>query len=183
METRVASRYARALFNTAKHGNILDAVQSDLHGIADTLTRDARFKRFLLNPEVAREDKMTLLATVFSGRTTALTMQALRTLLQKDRQDLIEVVRSEFDALKRDHDKVVKIKIETARPLDAALRGAIVRKVETATSKTVQVEEEVIEGLLGGVRVRIGNFLMDGTVTGALGKMREKLQYDLLKQS
>lgn len=183
METRVASRYARALFNAGRSANILDSISADLAGVVGAIERDAKFRTFLINPQVAREQKLSLLGNVFSDRVTALTMAALRLMVEKGREELIPYVREEFDALKRDHDSVKRVKIVSDRPLSDVHREAIIQKISTATRKTVVADVSIDPNLLGGVLVEIDGYVMDGTVRGSLNRMRENLVHNLLKQN
>lgn len=182
MEARVASRYARAIFNAAKKDGILESVATDLNAIADLIGRDARFRHFVINPRVGRADKMKLFENVFSDRVTALTMSLVRVMLDKGREDTIEAVRDQFVELKRANDNILAIKISSAAPLDIEHKEAIIKKIEAATRQKVEASLEVDESLLGGVKVEFGGFVMDGSVTGTLARLKETLVYDALRQ-
>ncbi|MBS1704916.1 MAG: ATP synthase F1 subunit delta [Armatimonadetes bacterium] len=183
IETRAAGRYARALFNAALRQNTLDAVRDDLIGVAGAIENDARFRTFVVSKDVNRQDKLAMLDRVFSDRITALTLSAIRLMVEKGRDELIPTVRDMYLELQREHENVQKVVIWSAAPLEDKYLNAIVRKIEIATSKKVVAETKIDPALMGGVKVDLGTYVMDGSVTGSLNKLREKLVYDLLKQS
>lgn len=182
MDARVAKRYGRALFSAAKREKILESVESDLDAIAAAMANHPQFRRVWVSPEVSREEKTGLLERVFSDRVTALTMGMLRLLLDKRREDEIDLMRLEFVRLRREHDNVLFATVTSAKPMSEQERKALVTKLQTSTGKRVEAEFEVDSNLMGGVKVAYDNFVLDGTVRGSLSRLRETLIYDLLKQ-
>jgi len=183
MDARVATRYAKALFNAAQKERMLDSVADDLNGVVGSLEQDARFKTFLLSKVVGRDAKQDLLQKVFGDRITSLTMSVLKLMLSKNREDTLFALREEFLNLKREHDSVLLITITSAMPLSSEHQNAIIKKIETASRKKVIAETSVDATLLGGVKVEFGGYVMDGSVSGSLQRMRETLVYDTLKQA
>ena len=183
MDSRVAKRYARALFAAAQKGDILLSVEDDLNGIYNAMVADPKFKSFLLNPTVGREDKTKLMESVFSDRVTALTMQMVRLLLEKGREGEFFFLRLFFIKLRREHEGVIYAVVTSAKELSGDERNSIIGKLEKETGKRVEPEYEIDGNLIGGVKVAYDDYVLDGTVRGYLGRLREKLVYDLLKQS
>src|SRR5688572_12728494 len=93
MDQRVAKRYARALFNAARQ---LDVI---------------------LSPRIGRDEKLRIAESLFSDRITALTMQALRLLLEKRRETELEGVREQFSILRRQEGNVLYTVVTTVEPL------------------------------------------------------------------
>lgn len=183
MDTRVASRYAQSLFDVASQQNIVPSVSDDLNAITAALDSDPRFKTFITNPAMNRESKLKLMESVFSDRVTALTMQLFRLLLEKRREGLIGLVAQEFDRFRRAASNTLFAQVVSAKPLADAEQKAIVNKLETSSKQKVEATFDVDESLLGGVKVHVGNSVMDGTVRGTLNRLRDKLLYDILKQA
>ncbi len=183
MDTRVASRYARALFEAAKKADIISSVADDLEGVAHALLNNDGFRRFLESPLRSKADKINLVTTVFGDRVTALTLSAVRLMVEKKREGILLEVREQYLDLKRVHEGRLKVKIMSATPLESGQRDAIVKKIEGATKRTVEAEEILDPKLLAGVKVEYDGYVMDGTVQGNYEKLREQLIFDLLKQS
>lgn len=183
MDTRVATRYAQALFDVASKENIVSAVSDDLTAIVGALANDARFQTFIDNPSLNRESKLKLIESVFSDRTTALTMQLFRLLLDKRREGMIATVATEFDRFRREASNTLFAQVLSALPLSDDERKAIVAKLEKSSGQKVEATFETDANLMSGVKVHVGNSVMDGTVRGSLNRLRDKLLYDVLKQA
>lgn len=181
-DARIGKRYAQALFSLAEQYKVVDAVEGDLNALAELMAKDRAFRDFLIAPYASREEKTALLERVFSDRMTALTMQALRVMLEKRREAEIESVRGEFVALRREAMKVVYANVVSAEPLDDRQRKAILDKLEHATSQTIEADFAVEPALVGGVKVAFANYVLDGSLKGALARLRGRLKHDILKQ-
>lgn len=182
-DAKVAKRYARALFHAAKKVDVVTSVEADLGAVAGQIANDPRFRDFLLSPYVGRDDKVSILDRIFSDRVTALTMSALRLMLSKRREDELEAVYEEFVTLRRDDQKVVFALVTSAEPLSENHRKQIEEKLEKLTGTDVEPEFRVDPTLIGGVRVAYKDFVLDGTLRGALRRLRDRLRIDLLKQT
>ena len=179
---RVARRYAQALFSAALQHEIVRAVEDDLKAIVGMLVAEGEFRDFILAPYTSREEKSKITEKLFSDRITALTMQVLRVVLEKRRENELEAIYNEYVRLRRSHEGIVYATVTSATVLDREQQNAVVAKIETVLGKKVEPEYVTDASLIGGVKVAYENFVLDGTARGALNKMREKLRYDLLKQ-
>jgi F-type H+-transporting ATPase subunit delta len=182
-DRRVARRYAKALFQAARSHDIIKAVESDLELIVHLIRNEGDFRHFLLAPYVSRDERTRILDRVFTDRVTALTTQVIRVMMEKRREAEIENVYEEFVALRREHERVVYALITSAEPLGDAQRAQIVAKLHSLLGRTVEPDYKVDAALIGGVRVTYENNVLDGSVQGALTRLREKLRRDLLKQN
>jgi F-type H+-transporting ATPase subunit delta len=183
MDTKVARRYANALFTTAQKNDVVKSVEDDLSAIAKLIENDQRFKDFLLSPEVGRDEKIKIAETLFSDRVTALTMQALRLMLVKRREAEISNVRNEFVALRREHGSVAYVVVNSAEAMEEDQRNSLIAKLGGSLGKSVEAEFHIDPRLIGGVKVQIGDYVLDGTVRGSLRRLEEKLRRDVLMQN
>ncbi len=181
-DSRVSRRYAQALFSTALKYDVIRSVESDLDLIVTLLNTDAGFEKFVLAPYTGREEKTATIDRIFSDRITALTMQVLRVMLEKRREEEIEGVRDEFVTLRRAHEGVIFAVITSAEIMDDGQRAALTTRLESVLGKKIEAEFKTDPRLLGGIRVAYGNYVLDGSIRGALSSLRDKLKHDLLKQ-
>jgi F-type H+-transporting ATPase subunit delta len=183
MDTRVAKRYARAVFHAAVKANMVEAVEKDLDSIAGLISNQGEFKGFLQNPRISRDDKVAITDKLFSDRVTGLTMNLLRVLLAKRRESEFMAIREEFVQMRRAQGAVVYVVVTSADELSASEKDAIVSKIVAQTGKKVEADYRVDATLLGGVKVSVGDYVLDGSVRGSLNRLRDHLKYDLLKQN
>lgn len=181
-DERVARRYAQALFTTALKHDIVSSVEDDLNSIVGLMEADAHFKAFVVAPYTGREEKIQIVDRVFSDRITALTMQVLRIMLEKRREEEIGNIRDEFVTLRRQHEGVVFARVTTAEEMEPDQVKALQAKLEAILGKKIEAEYSVEPHLIGGIRVAYGNYILDGSIRGALSSLRDRLKHDLLKQ-
>jgi F-type H+-transporting ATPase subunit delta len=182
-DLRVARRYATALFEAAKHGgNVMD-VEGDLGSIVEALKADAGFRDFLYSPYTSREDKAAILERVLGGRIQPVTMQLIKIVLEKRREAEIAPLYGEYVILRRAHESVAYAVITTAEPLDSTQQASVVSRLEGLLRKRIEPSFEVDPSIMGGIRVKYENFIMDGSVRGSLTRLKESLKHDVLKQA
>ncbi len=182
-DSRVAKRYATALFNIATQQGIVNAVDDDLSVITTALSRSENFRTFMKSPQTTEAQKLVLLDRTFGDRVTALTMHVLRLLVEKLRDDEIFGVHQEFAELRRISGGVVKAEIATAIPLDEDHKALLVAKIKSLTGREVEPHFLIDEKLIGGVKVTYDNNVLDGTARGSLNRIKDHLIYDVLKQA
>lgn len=183
VDNKVAKRYARALFNVAKQSNVIESVESDLNAIANLVENHPDFRGFLASPRISRDEKIGIAERLFSDRVTALTMNMLRLMLVKRRENEFSGVREEFVILRRSEGNILYASVVSAAELDEATKNALVAKLEQKAGKKVEADFRVDPNLIGGVKVALGNYVLDGSVRGSLNRLRDRLKYDVLKQN
>ncbi len=179
---RVCRRYAQALFTTAQAHDTVLSVEDDLNLIVGLLNSDDSFNDFVVAPYTGRDEKIATLERIFSDRITALTMQVLRVMLVKRREEEIAGVRDEYVKLRREHGGVVFATVTSSEAMSDSQRSALTKKLETVLGKKIEAEFKVDSNLIGGVKVAYGNYILDGSIRGALSNLRDKLRHDTLKQ-
>ncbi|MBL8047632.1 MAG: ATP synthase F1 subunit delta [Chthonomonas sp.] len=182
MDQRVALRYAQALFNAAKKQGVVGAVGDDLNAIGGAIQGEPRLAKIIGDQDTPRHQKQGLLERLFSDRVTSLTMQVLRLMLEKKREGGLLELRDAYDALRKEDERVLSINVVSARELTADQKQRIEKKIADATKKSVTATYEIEPKVQGGVKVELGGYVIDGTVTGGLNRLRETLKYDFLNQ-
>jgi F-type H+-transporting ATPase subunit delta len=182
MDMRVASRYAQSLFEAAQKEKMVTSVSDDLKGILGAMEHDARFGGFLADPTNTRADKLKLVEGVFGDKITALTMQFLRLLLNKRRENILTGVAEKFEELRRANDGTLYASVVSAEELSAAEKQGIISKLETSGKSKVEATFSTDPSIIAGVRVQIGDYVLDGSLKGSMARLKDRLLYDVLKQ-
>lgn len=183
MDIRAAARYARALLAAAKSEGSVQEAEDDLRAVTSILEARPEFKEVLESPKVTKDRKYALIDKVFSDRARPITMRLLRLLIKKNREDDITVLYKEFVRLREESEGLIHLTIRSAVALSDDEVNRIVRKIEAQTGKKCATELEVDSNLVGGVLVQFGDYVLDGSVKGALRRLKEKLYVDVLKQA
>ena len=170
----VARPYAEALFKAAIEKSALARVSDGLAFVA-AAERDPQMRSALSNPKVSAQQKKDLLAAVAGSRMNEPLANLLSILVDNHREVLVGSIHEQFEALKNEHEKVVRARITSAQPLTDAQRSEILGALERRYGKKVEAELDVDPELLGGARVQVGDQVINASVRDALAQMAAAL--------
>lgn len=174
MASSAAKRYAQALFSLAKERDTLDAWQSDL-ALLDSMAGNERIATYLTNPSITTDRKMETFASSLADNAQPETRNLAKLLIERNRTELIPEIREIFDGQVRAERGILVADITTADPLNDAERDFVREKLETLTGKKVDLNLHVAPEIIGGIIVRIGDQVIDGSVRNKLERMRSRL--------
>ena len=166
----LAGRYASALFQAAAVKGEDQKVSADL-GVARDLLLDAAAP--LQHPRVSVADKKKLLRARLEGRVGATTLRFLELLIEKKRYELFVMIASVYARLAADKRGVAKAVVRTAAPLSDDARKTLAARLKTFAGKDVELEIKEDPELIGGIAVKIGDWVLDSSLRGQLRRMRE----------
>jgi F-type H+-transporting ATPase subunit delta len=126
-------------------------------------------------PRLRRADKRRILNVTFEGKVSRPVLGLLHVLVQKRRELLFDAIVEEFDHFRDDAEGRIRATVITARTLDADLAKALREALEQRTRKTVVLNQRVDPEAIGGIRVNLGDFVVDGTIRRGLSDMRRSL--------
>ncbi|MDW8107205.1 MAG: ATP synthase F1 subunit delta [Armatimonadota bacterium] len=179
VDLRVARRYARALFEVAIKRGQLQQTSEELANLRLLMRASEELRRFFYSPLIPRDYKSLRLRQVLKDRILPFVMRLIELLIEKRRENLFEAICDEFERLKESYLQVERAVITTAVPLDETQQAALVQALERRTGKKILPIFKVDPSLLGGVRVRIGDQQIDGSLRGALDRLRESITLEI----
>jgi F-type H+-transporting ATPase subunit delta len=174
-DTSVAKRYAVALFQIAQEQNLLDQIEEEIRVIKEVFSNNQELLTFLTHPKVPSEKKNAFLNEVLI--TTSRQVQNTIALMNdRHRTDAIAAMAAEFIELANEFKSVAEAQVYSVRPLTEAEREAISASfAEKVGKKTLRIENIVDRSILGGIKLRIGNRIFDGSVSGKLERLEQQL--------
>lgn len=170
----IASRYATAMFELAVDAKKETVLVQEISAVAEAAKADEAFHSALSNPLLSREAKADIL-TKIAARGDKLTQQSLKTLAEQGRAEILPYVAELLEQMLAKHQGAVVAEVTSARPLNKALEQQITDALKKATGKDVQLTLKEDPELLGGVSIRMGSYLLDATLAGALNNIRAQL--------
>lgn len=173
--TALARRYAGALFGAARNADVIDKVESDIGLLAHSLQTMPRLQEALAHPLIPAARKKEIATEVFGGKVQEITLHFLDLLIDKRREELVEDVEQEYVRLANEFRGVVPTLVTSAVPLSDDEKERLQRKLEKFTGKKIELELREDKSLIGGLTVKIGDTVIDGSVKGYLASLREKL--------
>jgi F-type H+-transporting ATPase subunit delta len=168
--------YAKALFDVGLDERALGSISDDLHAVQDALGGlDPELRAFFDLPLLRPADKGRILDVTFGGKVGRPVLGLLHVLVRKRRELLFDGIVEEFDHYRDDYEGRVRATVITARTLDGDLAQALRDALEQRTKKTVVLNELVDPEAIGGIRVNLGDSVLDGTIRRGLSDMRRSL--------
>jgi len=165
--------YAEALFDIGIETGTIGQVHDDLHAAFDALNGlDADLRTFFNLPQFRRDDKRRIINLAFEGKVGRPVLGLLHVLVEKRREPLLDNIVEEFDRYLDQHEGRVRARVTTARKLDDDLLDALRSAIEERTQKSVDLTETVDPEVIGGLRVNVGDRVLDGTLRRSLQDMR-----------
>ncbi len=173
-DVTIAQNYAEALFELAKRANDLHGWDALIGGMADAMGRDRTLRLFLESPRIAAVDKNEVLANAFKDA-PAHFVRFLQTLVRNRRQMLIPEISAAYMDLVDQVEGRMHAMVKVARQTSDAERDAIAAQLSRVFGKEVVPHLSVHPEILGGVVVRIGDAVMDGSMRKRLGLLKASL--------
>ncbi len=172
-DVQAAKRYAQAAFAIARDGNAIAAWRSELNDIAEVLS-ESGLAPVLADPKVAIEQRLSLVERTLDISPLALNLAKL--LVQKGRSLDARSVADAFGRMADEHEGIAHAEVTTAVELSAGKLAEIEKQLSTQVGKTVKATSKVDPSILGGVVVRVGDQLVDGSVKTRLKRLRRELE-------
>ncbi|MBP6977057.1 MAG: ATP synthase F1 subunit delta [Bacteroidales bacterium] len=175
-ERKIAYRYAKALFDYAAEEKILDKVNADMELIGKVCSQNRDFRVILKSPIVHKPKKISILRGIFKGHISPETMTYLQIIAKKSRENYIQDIAGDFNALYLEHQNIKTALIRTAVPIDGSLRQKIISLLEKKTKAGVHLTEEVDPALIGGFIIKVGDQQYDTSIQRKLMLLRREFE-------
>jgi F-type H+-transporting ATPase subunit delta len=143
--------------------------------LADSIESDAKLRAFLLSPRVSPDQKNAVLGKAFQDRFPRLLVRYLQTLVSKGRHMLLPQIVAEYYNLLDEAEGRVHARVTVARAQSEADEAALTAQLSRALGKQVVPHVAVNPAILGGVIVKVGDTVMDGSVRRRLALLRGRL--------
>jgi len=171
----IARNYAEALLAAARHQNAVDRCGELLDAVAGVLASDPVARGVLMSPRIAKTDKQRLIERALADVAPPAFVRFLQAVVQRGRQGMIADIATEYAQLVDAHLDRVHAVVSTARPADGALQDAIVRRLGAVFGRSVRAHFRTDPALVGGVVVRAGDRVFDGSLRRRLKQLKQRM--------
>ncbi|MBK5252305.1 MAG: F0F1 ATP synthase subunit delta [Peptostreptococcaceae bacterium] len=175
MAKLVAATYSEALFDVAVEVDKIDLFMEDLNGVVDSFDEYPEFFELFKTPQISIEEKKDIIENVFSGKINQEVLNFLKIVIDKQRGKEIAAITKAYEARVYKHKGIEKATIVSAVPLSDENMKLITEKLETLTGKIIEMTGKIDKTILGGVTVRIGDRVLDGSLKSRLENVKEDL--------
>ena len=171
----VARPYAEAAFRLADSTGAL-AKWSEMLGALALVARDERVQRAVADPNLPDAQVAGLFISILSGKLSGEAENFLRVLAENKRIELLPEIRGQFEALKNERQGVVEAEVHSAFELTESQLAELVQRLEKKTGRKVRTQVRVDRELIGGVRVVLGDKVIDGSARAQLAALETALK-------
>ena len=170
----IAEVYARSLFEVAKENDKLDEIHEELGQFADALSESRELQVFFFSPYFSSQEKKDGIAKVVEGGDEHF-VRFLELLAERHRMPVVFRIRRALDRMWAEENKLLSVTITSAVELDDDLKDDLRKKIEDETGRKVEFDSKVDPEVLGGLKLQVGNFVMDASVRSRLEKLRKQV--------
>ena len=171
----ISSRYAKALFSLAKEKGEESRVYDDMKMLADSFSAEPGLRAALSNPIVSREEKVKLLKAAGGIQVCDLYTRLIDLVLRHRREPLLPFIAYIYIHLYRKDKKITRVRFDTAAPVDDKVIAHLQEKLRKEMGNTIEFSGHVEPELIGGFRLRIGNYRIDASYLTQLRDIRAGL--------
>jgi F-type H+-transporting ATPase subunit delta len=169
--------YAHALIGSAKSAGVADEVVDQLgRFVDDYLAKNPQLVLAFSSPRIDEVEKGRVIDRLLGGDFHPVLINFLKVMARRGRLGYVSAVRVAADSLRDELLGRIVAEVRTAVPLDDSLRQTVLTRIAQATSKEVRLVEVVDDRLVGGMVIRIGDTIFDGSVANQINKLSRKVR-------
>lgn len=180
---QVASVYAKALIDAMEKKGTTEEVVAELSSlVTDVLAHFPQFQAVIDSPRLSLGEKAQLIDRVFGGRASEDLKIFLRVLSDRGRLNCLREVSIESRRLLNELRNRTAVEVTTAKALTDDERNSLVHELQLKLNCEIDLQQKVDEDILGGIVVRVGDKVIDGSVRNRLQQMRSQAVRRVVEQ-
>lgn len=170
----IARPYAQAAFEEAQKLSSLKGWSEVLRTLAEAVTY-AEMRTVITSPLVEKTQLANLMGDMLGGRATPQQLNFIRVLIENQRLSLLPEIAAMYEALKAESEKIVNVVVDSAFELSTAQQEKIVSSLKARMGREIKLVCNINKELLGGLVIRAGDRVIDGSARTRLGEMATAL--------
>lgn len=178
-ETRVANRYAKALFELALEMNLTDQIRKDSELLLEVCAQNNDLVLMLRSPIIKDNKKISIVNEIFSKKLQELFLRYLAIIINNRREEIIIEIAEQYIDIYKKHNNIVSVIIESATQIDKESRDKIISVLEKRTDTKVELTEEVKEELIGGFVLSTEDKQYDASIQREIKNLRKEFKKNL----
>ena len=172
----VAGRYSEALYEIAVKANLVDQLEEELKAVVSVINDSEQLRKILFHPRITAAEKKEVLDNLFKERISEVAMSFLGLLVERHREVYLSDITEYFTGLANKARNISDVSVTSAVELTKDEKKRLTDAMAKCTGKKVRLSYSVDKSLLGGLLVRVGDKVIDGSVRTRLETLREHLR-------
>jgi F-type H+-transporting ATPase subunit delta len=174
-DAKISKRYAKALFEFAQEQKSMDSIKADMDYLYQLCEVSDDFVSMLKSPVIKISKKLEIMVAIFGDKLSETTMKFLNIISKSRREDIIPSMAEQFVLMHNDFIGLKKVKLFTATSLDNTTKEQITKILGEQTKKTIELDEEIQEDLIGGFILKIDDLQFDASIKSKLNRLKNEL--------
>jgi ATP synthase F1 delta subunit len=155
---------------------LLDVIREQLGQFVDALNDHRELQTFFFSPYFSTEEKKQALQRMIEGAEPTF-MSFLEALIERHRMPAIFRIRARYEKLWDEANQLLPVEVTSAVDLDNETVEAIAERIREQTGRKVELSSHVDSGILGGIVLRVGDFILDASIRNRLNQLRKELAH------
>lgn len=175
LTNQLAVKYAQAIYELAAQKNTLNVVEQELRLVESTITSYDDLSTLIYHPQVLAQAKKETIRKIFGQDISDVVLKFLLLLVDKRRESILPGIIYEYVKMANQAQNILEAEVTTALPLVESQQAALIDKLSLVTGKKVVLKTQIDQGIIGGIIVKIGDKLIDGSVVRQLATLKKAL--------
>jgi F-type H+-transporting ATPase subunit delta len=175
-ESRVASRYAKALLDLSKEKGVLEEVEKDMELFNKICHENPLFVRVMSNPIIPHDKKQAILNKLLKGKVNKMTLLIFGIISQKNRESYLFHIAKEFITQYKEYKGIETAEVTTTFPLTDAQKTTFINIIGGLKGKKVDLQEKRDESIIGGYILKVGDRQIDESIKFKLQRLKSKFK-------
>jgi len=171
----IARPYAEAVLGRAQETDTLD-LWSDMLGLLSTLVQSPEISDLIASPKLSRDELEAALLDIGDTHLSAEGQNLLRMLVHNRRLPILPDIATLYEQRKRECQGALQVHVRSAYPLDAGQEKGLADALKERLRRDIEISSEQDPDLIGGVLIRVGDLVIDGSVRGHLHRLANQLR-------
>ena len=177
--TRVANRYAKALFDLSVELNLLEQVRADMELVLSVCEQNREFVLMLKSPVIKESKKQAILSGIFEKKVHELTYKFIRVITHNKREEIIMEISRQFIRIYKEYKSILPTTLTSAVELDAGTRDQIVTLLSDRAHAQIELTEKVDEKIIGGFILEFDDSQYDASVLRQIKNLEKEFDVNL----
>ena len=176
LASKIATPYARALFDFSVEKNIMHQITADFQNLEIFLNETPELTEYLNNPIVSEDAKCQILTKTLKSQVNAETFKFLMVLVKRDRINLLKSVIANYLELVYEAASIKMIEVSTAYPFANLQKNTLIQKLKDLTNaREIRLVITVDSSLIGGFLIKTESKVIDFTIKNQLQRLAKHL--------
>ena len=173
---QLIKKYALSLYQIGQKQDALDEIQEGVRLVNSLYKSSNTFRYFLLTKKIANSDKKKILLDILKGSCSRYVLELIFIIIDKRDIKSLEAVIDRFFLAVNNESDIIPVRIITSSALDNNEIQTLIQNIESKLDKKIRAKNEVDPNIIGGVKLMIGNKVVDGSISYQLRKIKYTLE-------